>query len=97
MPFLTSFFFVCATLKDFLNAFVFYTFHFLVQSSRGCFGSEAFLPLLRDTYKADEMVSLQTKVLQGDQSQAESLCPMLMMREKNHIRKAAAALLILGI
>lgn len=55
--------------------------------------------LLRDIHKADEIVSLQTKGLQGDQSQAESLCAMLMMQKKKRKEKKlgrpAAAVLIL--
>lgn len=96
-PFLTpwtwSFFFLLAIFrKVFLNTFEFCKFN-LVQSSHGCSGSEAFLPLiwkqllLRDIHKADEMVSLQTKGLQRDHSQAESLCTMLTIEKKYTLKK----------
>lgn len=98
------FLFRCAIFrKDFLNTSEFYKFYFLVQSSRGFSGSEAFLPsvwkqlLLRDFHKADEMVSLQTKGLQGGQSQAEWLCVMLLIEKKkiNKLGILAAQVLIL--
>lgn len=65
--------------EDSLNTLL-YKFHFLVQASRCCSVPETFMPLvwkqllLRDIHNAGEMVSLQTKGLQGNRSQGEQVC-----------------------